>query len=138
MKMKGRTILNVYMALAMVCVLGLAFALQACGDKGQKPDIKTEYQAILLQNGEILFGKIQQVTPSYIVVTDVYYTKSTVNPDTKQVAYFIIKRGKEWHSPEIMYINPSQVIMIESVGEDSQVVKSIREEKSKASSGVRP
>ena len=133
MKVKGMTIFHANMVLAAVCALSFLFALLACGDKGQKPDIKTEYQAILLQNGELLFGKIQQVTPSYIVVTDVYYTQSTVNPDTKQAAYFIIKRGKEWHSPEIMYINPSHVIMIESVGEASQVVKSIKEEKRKSS-----
>jgi hypothetical protein len=124
------------MILAMLLAFGLVVLLQACGDKGQKPDIKTEYSAILFQNGNLLFGKIENVTSSYIVVTDVYIPQSTVNPETKQVTNFISKRaGLPWQ-PDITYINLSSVALIESIGAESQVAKSIKEEKSKtAASG---
>jgi hypothetical protein len=128
-------IFNPNFAFALLLAFGLIFLLQACGDSGQKPDIKTEYSAILFQNGNLLFGKIDKVTSSYIVVTDVYIPQSTVHPETKQMTNFIVKRGSLPWQPDVTYINTSSVALIESIGAESQVAKSIKEEKSKTAAG---
>jgi hypothetical protein len=62
------------------------------------------------------------------VLRDVFYIQSRENPQTKQVANVLIKRGGEWHAPDRMILNRQQVQFIEPVKEDSQVAKLIVEQ----------
>lgn len=117
--------------MAIVCMafslMGL-IVLQGCmQDDLKKSDLKTEYQAVLLIGGIGYFGKIDKIGQSYIEMTDVYYVQSRQNPETNQVNNILIKRGKELHGPDRMFINKSQVIMIEPVAPDSKLAQSIKE-----------
>jgi hypothetical protein len=40
----------------------------------------------------------------------------------------LVKRGKELHSPDRMYLNPSQIILVEPVGPNSKVMQLIMEQ----------
>lgn len=119
-------------ALSTILVIGLVLVLSACGDKVQKPDFKTEYQAIFLTTGNVLFGKIEKYAPGYIQVTDVYIPQSQVNPDTKQTVNFVVSRAKQWHKPDVTFISPTSVAMVEPVAADSDVVKWILADKEKS------
>lgn len=81
----------------------------------------TPYQAVLLTNGSVYFGHLQGYGGRYPVLTDVYYVVSQQNPETKQVANSLIKRGKELHEPDRMYLNPNQIVFVEPVGTNSKV-----------------
>lgn len=89
----------------------------------------TPYQAVLLTNGSVYFGHLHDYGTAHPVLTDVYYVVSQGNPETKQVTNSLIKRGKELHEPDRMYLNPSQIIFVESVGMNSKVVQLIAEQK---------
>jgi hypothetical protein len=85
----------------------------------------TPYQAILLTNGSVYFGHLQEYGTSHPVLTDVFYVVSQTNAETKQISNVLVKRGKELHEPDRMYINPSQIVFVETVGTNSTVAQHI-------------
>lgn len=85
----------------------------------------TPYQALLLTNGSVYFGHLQDYGTLHPVLTDVFYVVSQTDPDTKQVKSSLIKRGKEMHEPDRMYLNPSQIVFVETVGTNSKVAQLI-------------
>jgi len=87
------------------------------------------YQAILLSNGQVYFGRLEGYGTSTPVLSEVYYVQSTVDPETKQTSNMLLKRGKEWHGPDRMYLNPQQIIMVEPVSPDSRVGQLIKDSK---------
>lgn len=93
------------------------------------PELTTPYQAVLLSNGQAFFGKLEHLESAHPILRDVFYVRTQVNPDTQQPANTLIKRGQEWHGPEYMILNASQILVIEPVKPDSQVGKLIEEAK---------
>src|SRR5882762_4893865 len=85
----------------------------------------TPYQAILLTNGSVYFGHLQEYGTSHPVLTDVFYVVSQTNTETKQVSNVLVKRGKELHEPDRMYLNPNQIVFVEPVGTNSKVAQLI-------------
>ena len=86
---------------------------------------KTPYQAVLLTNGAVYYGKLSGYGTHTPELTDVYYIISKTDPDTKQVSNMLVKRGKEPHGPDRMYLNANQIIFVEPVGPDSKVAQLI-------------
>ena len=85
----------------------------------------TSYQAILLTNGAVYFGHLQDYGTSNPVLTDVFYVVSQTDLETKQVSNVLVKRGKELHEPDRMYLNPNQIVFVETVGTNSKVAQLI-------------
>lgn len=90
----------------------------------------TPYQAVLLTNGSVYFGKLAGYGSPHPVLTEVYYIVSQQNNETKQVSNMLIRRGHELHEPDRMYLNPSQILFVEPVGPHSQVAQKIAAEQS--------
>jgi hypothetical protein len=88
---------------------------------------KQNYQAVLLDNNQVYFGKISGLGTDYPVLKDVFYIQTAVNPATKQTSNILLKRGKEWHAPDQMLLNAHHIIMIEPVTGGSMVAKLIEE-----------
>ena len=59
------------------------------------------------------------------VLSDVFYVVSQTDPETKQVKSSLVKRGKEMHEPDRMYLNPSKIVFVETVGTNSKVAQLI-------------
>jgi len=87
----------------------------------------TPYQAVLLSNGSAYFGQIQGYGGPHPVLRDVFYIVSQTNPETKEVTPTLVKRGKEMHEPDLMYLNPSQILFVETVGTNSKVAHLIEQ-----------
>lgn len=87
----------------------------------------TPYQAVLLSNNSVYFGKLAGYGTSNPVLTDVFYIVSKTDPTTKQVQNILVKRGKELHGPDRMYINANSIVFVEPVGTDSKVAQLIAE-----------
>ena len=92
------------------------------------PELTTPYHAVALTNGLVYFGKVEGLGDSFLMLRDVYYVQNRPNPDTKQTATVLVKRGGEWHGPDRMMINREHVLLIEPVKDDSQVGKLIAEQ----------
>lgn len=87
----------------------------------------TPYQAVLLGNNSVYFGKLSGYGTTNPVLTDVFYIVTQTDQQTKQVKNILVKRGKELHGPDRMYLNPGQIVFVEPVGTDSKVAQLIAE-----------
>jgi hypothetical protein len=85
------------------------------------------YQAVLLTNGQVFYGRLDKLGSPFPVLTEVYYVQSQVNQETKQVSNTLIRRGKEWHGPDRMILNGAHIVLVEPVRTDSAVGKLIEE-----------
>lgn len=107
---------------------------------------RDKYQAVFLTNGQVYFGKINDVNASYIRLNDIYYLQqqdnkaadasktaqqAATNPEN-QANVSLAKLGEELHAPEdAMYINKDQVLFWENLKTDGKVSKAIAEHKKK-------
>lgn len=118
----------VAVVIAVVAVLAVAAFLVG---RHRRTRFTTPYQAVLLTNGSVYFGKLQGYGTRHPVLLDVYYVQSATNPDTKQVTNVLVHRGKELHAPDRMYLNPSHIVLVEPVGPNSKIAELIAEDKAK-------
>lgn len=82
---------------------------------------KDQYVAVVMNGGELFYGRVESFDAAFAVLTNVFYVQSHQDPETKQISNVLVKRGNEWHSPERTYLNASQIVFIEPVGKDSKV-----------------
>lgn len=85
------------------------------------------YQAVLLSNGQVYYGRMEGYGTSHPVLREVYYIQVQTNPQTHEQKNILLKRGKEWHAPDRMYLTPSQILLVEPVGTESKVMDLIKE-----------
>jgi len=95
------------------------------------PAFETGYQAVLLSGGLVYYGKLEGFGTPYPVLRDVFYVQSVANPETRQTTNILVRRGKEWHGPDRMYLNPGHIVLVEPVSPGSQVAKLIADAQSK-------
>jgi len=88
-------------------------------------EFATPYQAVLLTNGSVYFGHLHGYGGHRPELTDVYYIVTQTNPENKQANNVLVKRGKELHAPDRMYLNPQHILFVEPVGTGSKVAELI-------------
>lgn len=131
-------IASVIAVLVAIVAAAVGFLAYQSWRTNAPPALSTPYHAVLLLNGQAFFGRVQSLDSEYMVLQDVYYIQSRQNPETKQVANVLVKRGQEWHSPDRMILNRRQVILLEPVTETSQVAKLIAEQAGKGATPPAP
>jgi hypothetical protein len=118
--------------IAAVAAVAIALAAGTLAWQGvrhdQVPQTGTAYQSVALINGQLYFGRVIAVEGDYLQLRDVYYVQTRQDPDTHATANVLTRRGSEPHRPDVMLINRSQVLLIESVQADSQIAKLIAEQ----------
>jgi hypothetical protein len=110
--------------IVLVAAVVLLAGLTACErDHRQKgPEITTPYAAVLLDTGQLYYGKLVNTGSKFPELTDVYYIQSQANQETKAVTSVLVRRGKnEWHGPDRMFLNERHIVLIEPVGTTSKV-----------------
>ena len=122
--------MSVVMLCLAVAVIILALVIVKVRRVGSIPKFDTPYQAVLLDNGQVYYGKLSRVRTNYPEMTDVYYIVRTEDPTTKQVKNVLVKRGKELHAPTVTFFDARHIVMIEPVGTGSDVAKLIQQSES--------
>lgn len=89
------------------------------------------YQAVLLDNGSVYFGKLENFESNAPILREVFYVQSAMDQNTKQMRTVLIRRGKELHEPDHMVLNRDHIIFVEPVAKDSKIWKLIEELKAK-------
>lgn len=117
--------------IALLAFLILSAGLTGCERRHRHkgPEITTPYAAILLDNGQVYYGKLTKGGSNFPELTDVYYIQSQTNQETKAVTSVLVRRGNEWHGPDRMFLNQQHVILIEPVGANSKVAQLIEADK---------
>jgi hypothetical protein len=95
--------------------------------RDSRVNFATPYQAVLLANGSVYYGKLEGYGTEIPVLTQVFYIVSQTNAETKQTTNVLVKRGKELHEPDRMYLNPQQIVFVEPVDPSSKVAQLIAE-----------
>jgi hypothetical protein len=90
----------------------------------------TPYQAVLLDDNQVFYGKLSALSGAHPILTDVFYIKAGTDPQTKEVKSVLVKRGKELHGPDKMYLYAQHIVLVETVTPASQVAKLIEQSKS--------
>ena len=109
--------------LVFLLIFALAGLMAGCGG-GSDLSFTTEYQAVFLDNGQVLFGKLGDVGTDYLSLRDVYYIQRQVEPEKKEARNLLVRLGSEWHAPDFMRINARHIVFIEPVAPDSRVANS--------------
>jgi hypothetical protein len=122
---QGTAAVQIVWFLAGIVVIVAAFMFVKDTRPGPAVAFTTPYQAVLLTNGSAYFGKLQGYGTPQPVLTEVYYIVTQTNPETKQSTNVLVKRGKELHEPDRMYLNPNQILCVEPVGPNSKVAQLI-------------
>jgi len=125
---RGNAAVQVVWVIAGIVVIVAAFLFIRNTSPGPAITFPTPYQAVLLTNGSAYFGKLDGYGTPRPVLTEVYYIVTQTNPETKQQSSVLVKRGKELHEPDRMYLNPSQILCVEPVGEKSKVAQLIAQQ----------
>ena len=85
-------------AILGIVITGLLAALvQQNSRVAAEPQLTTPWSGVLLTNGQAFFGRLEKAGSAFPVLRDVYYVRSQVNQETKQVTNTLVKRGQEWH-----------------------------------------
>src|SRR5208283_4776068 len=81
-----------------------------------KLDSKITYYAVALSNGQLLYGHPESVGKGVVVLTDVYYIVRQTTPQTNEVRNTLVPRRKsEWHNPDRMILNATNILLMEPV-----------------------
>lgn len=130
-KQQGSAAIQIVWAITAIVVIAAAFMIVRDTRPGPAVVFTTPYQAVLLANGTAYFGKLEGYGTPRPVLNEVYYIVSQTNPETKQPSNILVKRGKELHEPDRMYLNPNQILCVEPVGEKSKVAQLIAQQAGK-------
>lgn len=95
----------------------------------------SKYQAVFFTNGQVYFGKLQNLNGEYFKLTDVFYLQTQSNDNSKNPQdanaqdannMQLVKLGNEIHGPEDeMVISKKQVLFFENLKKDGKVSDSI-------------
>jgi hypothetical protein len=103
-------------------------------DRESKYVESDKYQAVFVNvngtnGGQVYFGRIASLTPTYIRLTNVFYIQNQQTDTTKSSsAYNLVKLGCELHGPtDEMLINRNEVFFWENLKTDSQVAQKATE-----------
>lgn len=122
---RGLGVVQVVWVLAGILVIVAAGWHVAAHFRSSAVQFSTPYQAVLLSNGSVYFGRLQGFGGKQPVLSEVYYVVTQTNPETKQTSNVLVKRGKELHEPDRMYLNPQLIVFVEPVGPNSRVAQLI-------------
>ena len=127
--------------LVALMFLGAMMLFQGCDKQGGTKEnltFKTEYQCVLLNSGQIFFGKMEKTGSAYPVLKNVYSVRQQMNPETKEMKSTLIKRSMEVHAPDMMYINASSIAFIEPISPDSKLAQMIKQVSSQKMDMLQP
>ena len=134
---KSAIVLILIIVIALAGLAGFGYTKFVAGGANFNGSVeKDRFQAVFLTNGQVYFGKLQNVEGSYVELNNIYYLQvqqsvqpSTTNPekaDSSDSQVSLTKLGKELHGPtDQMYISRSEVLFWENLEKGSTVVKAI-------------
>lgn len=121
----------------VVLLVGIILAVNRSNNDNESKFVNTsDYQAVFLNNGQVYFGNIQDLTSSYVRMTNIYYltqsnssSSSSSNNNSSSNNYSLVKLGcQQIHDPlDEMVINRSQVTFWENLNNSGKVTSSIKQ-----------
>jgi len=91
---------------------------------------RDSYQAVFLNNGQVYFGNIVELTNEYVFLEDPYsikvQQKETAEEESAQSEIKLLSIEDEFYKPEgYMLIKKSEILFIEELKDSSQIINII-------------
>ena len=113
-------------------LLCFALLLAGCAPSASPHKFTTEYQAVFMDNGQVFFGKLEQLGGDYPLLRNVFTVQSQADPATKEVKSAVVKRGVQLHGPDYTVLNARNIVAVGPVGENSRVAQVIKQAETQA------
>lgn len=121
---------------ASLLVITLGLSLFMGNDDSESLVKEDQYQAVFLTNGQVYFGKLEQVNSDFVRLTDIYYlqVRQQVQPEqvepgqaaAQQQEISLTKLGNELHGPEDeMFVTFDKIVFWENLKSSGQVSEAI-------------
>jgi hypothetical protein len=114
-------------------VLGLAIValLVAIAYQNQRrfhtPLLTTPYQAVVLQNGSVFYGRVDHLGTDHPVVRDAFTVRAEIDPQTGRPRHVVVKRRDDIHGADHLIVPAGAIAFVEPVRPDSTIGRLIGE-----------
>ncbi len=116
-------------AIGVVGLLLMLAALSAIVYQNQrrlhKPLMTTNYQAVRLTDGTLLYGRMDHLGTDFPVLRDVMTVRTIEDPSTKQTRYEVVPRKSGSHGADHIILPAASILYVEPVKPDSAVGRAI-------------
>ncbi|HVM08154.1 MAG TPA: hypothetical protein VM345_06820 [Acidimicrobiales bacterium] len=88
------------------------------------------YQAVILSNDKVYFGRITDVSDTFFELDDAFFLRETRESEDAEPVRALLPVNRELHAPENrMLIRKDEVVLVENLASDSPVLEEIRRQK---------
>ena len=90
----------------------------------------TRYQAVILSNDKVYFGKIESISEDFFRLESAFFLRETrEDPDAEPVRA-LLPVNREIHAPDnTMLIRKEEVVLVENLAKDSPILTEINRQK---------
>lgn len=86
----------------------------------------SRYQAVILSNDKVYFGKISAKSPEFYELKNAFFLRETREGEDAEPVRALLPVNREIHAPEnSMLIRREEVVLIENLAEDSPLLEEI-------------
>ena len=124
---------SIALATGIVATLVLAAQLALNWRAAQTPALDPgpagSLVSVQLVSGQVFYGTLLESRPGFVRLADVYYTQSYTTPNGQPGNRVVNRHKTDWHGPEAQLIPVEKILMMETVGPQSQLAKLIAQDK---------
>jgi len=129
-----------WLAITLVVIIVALVGALLFMNKNEGLEKELSYKSVVLDTGQVYYAKVVKEDALNFYLDDVYYIQtqqktipSQEEDEEDQVVQVpvLVHRGEELHKPQgLLQINRSKVVLIEEIGEESEIVLEINRLKS--------
>ena len=118
---------------AVGCIMTVLLAIPVfpgCDRDMPHSNRNSGYKVVMMESGQVFFGKIEKDEGRYMVLKDAYFIPRVSGRDSGKIEVRRVvighKDSRSFRS-DVLYIDPKQVMLLESLSPESRIAKLIRE-----------
>jgi hypothetical protein len=90
----------------------------------------TRYQAVILTNDKVYFGRVEDVSDTFLRLDDAFFLRETRESADAEPVRTLLPINRELQAPENrMLIRKDEIVLVENLAADSPVLKEIKRQK---------
>lgn len=91
---------------------------------------RTRYQAVILSNDKVYFGRLSSVSDEFYRLNDAFFLRETRDRPEAEPVRALLPVNREIHAPEnSMLIRKDEVVLVENLDRESPILTEIRRQK---------
>lgn len=84
---------------------------------------------VFLSSGQVFYGVLLEQNRAYMKLGDVYYVQAYKQADGQTGNRLVSRQKTDWHGPDWQSIPTDKIVMVESVGAQSQLARLIEQDR---------